>query len=203
MGLSSFFASRLSRPAGKVLDAPIRDIVQEVLRESGYASPGEVEQLRDQARDLRGRLDALDKRLGELVKVAEGARAEASAAAQKAAATPGPDPRVAELESRLVALAAELQSARSTAAAAPAPAAEPLSAAPRGGCKVPGCKESVRSKGFCSPHYQQWRRGTLKGFVNMDGTAMVDGRAVSVPSEYAGGMVTVRDGKVLVDGRVV
>lgn len=31
-------------------------------------------------------------------------------------------------------------------------------------CKVPGCTESVRSKGFCGRHYQQWRRGRLEGF---------------------------------------
>ena len=42
--------------------------------------------------------------------------------------------------------------------------AVPLSSAPKGGCRVPGCKSVVRAKGLCSPHYQQWRRGTLPGF---------------------------------------
>jgi len=31
-------------------------------------------------------------------------------------------------------------------------------------CKVPGCTDPVRSKGFCGRHYQQWRRGRLDGF---------------------------------------
>lgn len=31
-------------------------------------------------------------------------------------------------------------------------------------CKVPGCTEPYRSKGFCGRHYQQWRRGRLEGF---------------------------------------
>jgi outer membrane murein-binding lipoprotein Lpp len=29
------------------------------------------------------------------------------------------------------------------------------------GCKVKGCPNKHRSKGFCNKHYQQWRRGTL------------------------------------------
>ena len=31
-------------------------------------------------------------------------------------------------------------------------------------CKVPGCNDPYRSKGFCGRHYQQWRRGRLEGF---------------------------------------
>lgn len=29
-------------------------------------------------------------------------------------------------------------------------------------CKVKGCKNKHRSKGYCNKHYQQWRRGTLE-----------------------------------------
>ena len=28
-------------------------------------------------------------------------------------------------------------------------------------CSVPGCTVESRAKGFCNPHYQQWRRKTL------------------------------------------
>ena len=28
-------------------------------------------------------------------------------------------------------------------------------------CKVPGCDQPIRSKGYCGKHYQQWRRGRL------------------------------------------
>jgi hypothetical protein len=31
-------------------------------------------------------------------------------------------------------------------------------------CKVDGCTEPYRSKGFCGRHYQAWRRGSLAGF---------------------------------------
>lgn len=141
MSLTDLFASRLSRPAGRVLDAPIRDIVHEVLKEHGYASPAEVQALRDEVRDMRGRVDGMEKRLADLQHLAEQARAEANLARQ-ARASEAPVP----------------------AAAPSTPAPAPLSAAPRGGCQVPGCNETVRSKGFCSAHYQQWRRGTLAGF---------------------------------------
>jgi hypothetical protein len=31
-------------------------------------------------------------------------------------------------------------------------------------CKVEGCNEPHRSRGFCGRHYQQWRRGKLLGY---------------------------------------
>jgi len=34
--------------------------------------------------------------------------------------------------------------------------------APAKKCKVKGCNNKHRSKGFCNKHYQQWRRGTLE-----------------------------------------
>ncbi|MFN7144560.1 MAG: hypothetical protein ACK4YP_12350 [Myxococcota bacterium] len=259
MALFDTLASRLSRPAGRVLDAPIRDIVHELLKEHGYASPAEVQGLRDELRDLRTRVDGIDRRVADLAGIADAARKESTAlrtdldAARKALAgalkdaaaaradaeaarataerpEPAADPRVAalagkvaELEAALAAKVKELESAlaalatRPSAAAAPAatpaagrtvapaPAAAPapLSAEPRGGCKVPECPEMVRSKGFCSAHYQQWRRGTLRNFVNADGTALVEGRVVHLPADTIGGLVSTREGRLFVDGRQV
>jgi hypothetical protein len=230
MALRDLFASKLAGPAGRVLDAPIRDIVHDILREHGYASPAEIQALRDELRDLRTRLEGVDRKVADLVHVAEEARSEAAAAradavnglALHAARTPPPaDPRVALLESRVAELEASLAAARvapSAPAAVPlaepaapvatepaAPVAtepaEPLSAEPRTACKVPACGEGVRSKGFCSPHYQQWRRGTLKGFVNADGTALVDGRVVHLATSAIGAAVTSEGGQLLVDGK--
>lgn len=244
MAIFDSFASRLARPAGRMLDAPIRDIVHELLKEHGYASPAEVQGLRDELAGLRGRVDGLDRKVGELAVIAEEARAAAAAARTEAAqpATAAADPRVAELEDKIAGLETALEKAaeqarmhthglpshshapdprvaeleaevaalvarlakldRPAAAAAPAPAAQ-LSAAPRGACKVPDCEEAVRSKGFCSAHYQQWRRGTLKTFVSADGTALVDGRVVHFPSSAVGGHVTSRDGRFYVDGNAM
>ncbi|MSQ03921.1 MAG: hypothetical protein EXR71_18875 [Myxococcales bacterium] len=128
MSLLDTIANRVARPAGKALDPTIRDIVHAVLKEHGYASPAEVQALRDEVRDMRQRIDGMAARLAECIKLADAARAEA--------------------------------------AARPQPAVTPAAAVGAAHCVVPGCDGSVRSKGFCSPHYQKWRRGTLDGFPN-------------------------------------
>jgi hypothetical protein len=220
MALSDFVSSRLSRPAGRVLDGPIRDIVQQVLRESGYASPAEVQALRDDARDLRSRLDAVDRRASDLVRSLEESRAEV-ARLRAAPADDTVEQRVAarvdalraaqtleleQLRAEIAALRAAPAAAPVAAAHAPTAAAEaPVTAAPRGACKVDGCDEVVRSKGFCSAHYQQWRRGTLRGFVALDGTAtLADGSSVTVPASYAGSAVSRgAGGKLVVDGKAI
>lgn len=198
MRLSDLLSRLSSRPSGRALEAPIRAIVHEVLKEQGFASPAEVAALRSEAAGLKSRLEALDARLNELVQAAEAARAEARAAREEAASAKlaaEPDPRVAALEARVAELIAR-------PAAAPMGAA-PLSAEPRGVCKVPGCEQTVRSKGFCSAHYQQWRRGTLKGFVGLDGAAEVDGRVVHLSPDLAGKPVALRGDTLLVDGQPV
>ena len=60
--------------------------------------------------------------------------------------------RMASIDARLDALEAQLSAATLT------PIESPKS------CKVPGCDDPFRSKGFCGRHYQQWRRGRLEGF---------------------------------------
>lgn len=214
MALFGSFASRFARPAGKVLDAPIREIVHEVLREHGYASPAEVQALRDELRDLKTRVDGLGRTVGELSAVAEEARAEAAAARAEATRpfpTPVADPRIGALEARVAELEAALEAATiATAAASAAPPVEPPAAeepehsnGPRVGCKVDSCPEAVRSKGFCSAHYQQWRRGTLKGFVTAEATILVGERIVHLPKDTIGEAVRVDSGKVVVNGVVV
>lgn len=192
MGIGDILG-RFARPSGKTLEAPIRAIVHEVLKEQGYASPAEVQSLRDEGRQLRARLDKIESRIEELVKLLEASRAVASAPVV-------PDERIPALTAEVARLSALL----ATVPAAPASAAaSPLSAEPRGECRVADCGQLVRSKGFCSAHYQQWRRGTLKGFVGQDGLAEVEGRIVHLPPDHAGGAVTVDGRRVLVDGHVV
>lgn len=144
--MSSFadrLASRLSVPAARVLDGTIRDIAQQVLREGGYATPGEVDRLREELRDLSGRLSHVERRAAELSTAVETLRADRDAHKARADAA---EARLAALES---------------APPAPAPARAEAVAADTG-CKVPGCTGTVRSKGLCSAHYQQARRGTLR-----------------------------------------
>ncbi len=182
--------------AGKTVEAPLRAIVHEVLKEQGYASPAELQAVRDELRGARARLDGLDARIGELTRLLEAARAELQTA--RAPAAPLENPRVDALEAELHSLAERVETLGHATASGAA-----LSAAPRGTCKVPECEQSVRSKGFCSAHYQQWRRGTLKGFVGLDGLAEVDGRVLTLAPDHAGGVVTLDGRRVLVYGRAV
>jgi hypothetical protein len=50
------------------------------------------------------------------------------------------------------------KAAKSPAAKAPKKAAAPYDGPP---CRVEGCKQPVRAKGYCRKHYIGWRRGDL------------------------------------------
>lgn len=248
MSFADRFASRLSAPASRVLDGPIRDIVQQVLREGGYATPAEVDQLHGEARELGRRVDALEARANELATQSEGTKGrlhaaetrattllgELHAATARLAAFEGSTGSDATTAARLAAVEQELArtrhelaealAARAFVGVAPVLATEPVvvsapvvvaertpvaiaeaiaAPAASAACKVAGCGGNVRSKGFCSAHYQQWRRGTLKGFVNQDGTVQVDGDAFTLSESWAGGYATLVAGTVHVDGVAV
>ncbi len=181
--------------AGKTVEAPLRAIVHEVLKEQGYASPAELQALRDELRAVRGRVDTLEGKVAELSRLVEAVRATPPAPAVAPAEDSG---RVDALEASLHALADRVASLGTSSGGAPG-----LTAAPRGNCKVHDCEQAVRSKGFCSAHYQQWRRGTLRGFVGLDGLAEVDGRVLHLAVDHAGGIVTLDGRRVLVDGHAV
>src|SRR5687767_11292658 len=136
MGLGNLLG-RLSRPSGKTLEAPIRAIVHEVLREQGYASPAEVQSLREEARELKTRLDRLEGRLDELAKLLDAARADLATARES---KPAPDPRLAQLQADVERLAGELAARPAVPAPDRAMHAEegPGEAVERGTCKVPG-----------------------------------------------------------------
>ncbi|MFT5586867.1 MAG: hypothetical protein ACI9VR_004470, partial [Cognaticolwellia sp.] len=59
------------------------------------------------------------------------------------------------------------------------------------GCKVPDCEDPHRSKGFCSRHYQGWRRGRLEGFVGPEGYVQVGERSFRVAPQLQGEAVSV------------
>lgn len=187
MSITDRLANRFAKPSSSTLDAPVRDLVQAILKEHGYASPAEVQALRDEVRDARARVDTLDKRLGELSRQA----------------APVEDPRVASLEAKLKSLEAALHELSAQPVATIVAPATPLTSSPPGTCKVEGCGSAVRSKGFCSPHYQHWRRGSLPGFVGPEGSVVTADRVFHVAESLAGQPAEVQGKKVLVDGREV
>jgi ABC-type transporter Mla subunit MlaD len=150
MSFADRIGSLMGGPAGRALEGSIREIVQQVLREQEDSTGDALRELRSAAREARARVQGLETRLTQL----EGQLAAAHAS----------------LEQLREALRAAEERASQPAAAAPPPvtatstfAAEgPAGAQAQAGCQVKGCAQPVRSKGYCSAHYQQWRRGTLR-----------------------------------------
>jgi hypothetical protein len=143
----------------------------------------------DRLQDLEDRLDAFEERLNALESAGQPASSAGGITAE-------------QLDARLATLVEGLQSAP---APAPASAPAPQSAivpARREKCKVPGCDDPGRARGFCARHYQKWRRGTLPGFVSLDGHVTIGGESIKVEG-LAGEPYTTEGGKILVNGTVV
>lgn len=67
-------------------------------------------------------------------------------------------------------------------------------------CRVDGCADKPRGKGFCARHYAKWRRGTLKGFVSYDGTVTINKQVITVEQQLIGSPYTITDDGIDVDG---
>ena len=151
-----------------VLQTPVEDIIYEVLDQKGLPTRAEV-------RELRHKLDRLEKTLSELTDALESLKStvdeaseKATAAAAKADAAPAPKSK-------------DTKSApKKSAAKAPAKKAGAKI------CRVPGCEKVVRAKGFCGAHYQKFKRGTLVGWVGADGTTTHEEVRYRVGNEYIG-----------------
>jgi len=160
------FSSVVSRPAGRLLEGSIRSLVNELIRDHDLASAAEADSLRRMLEQLESRVADLEARLADT----EARGLELESALEKTGkeladaqgALSGTQAALEDLRARC---GKPEEQAQAAAEPEPAPAkrAAPSARKPKG-CKVPGCENKHRSKGFCSPHYQRWRRGTLEGF---------------------------------------
>lgn len=210
MPLKDVVIAALSRPASRVVEAPVRELIDEALKDRGYASPAEIAQIREELSGLKSQIGALPARVsaleaqlvtlsGEAAALREALlRAEASASeARNLAAEAGE--RAMAAEARL----AELLAAEPAAPALVAPAAaEPVSAAqPAPDCRCEGCGRAAVEHGFCRPHLLSWKAGRLSGFVSPEGLVDLDGAPARVAPELAGHPYRVEAGRVRVSGR--
>jgi len=216
MGLRSSLTSLLSNPAGRLLEGDLHERIQEVLASLPLARTSDVERLREEIEALRRapraddrvsaleeRVASLEKRLNmamgavqaataklvELQQTADQAQTQASQALQRAtsaaAAAESAVDGISELEARVADIVAP---------GAPAPAApdgvadEEVHEQAEGElrCRVPGCRNKHRARGFCGRHYQQYRRSTLEGFVGPDGVLPLEGEVLKVDPGLAG-----------------
>ena len=65
MPLVDVLRAALSKPAGKVVEAPVRDLVDEILRDHGFVGPADVAKLRQEIAELQDRVAVLESRLRE------------------------------------------------------------------------------------------------------------------------------------------
>jgi hypothetical protein len=147
---------------------------------------GGVRGFADQVVALRDRLEQAGKRTDATAKLADDAASMSDRAqtgldalrAKAVAPAPAPEP-----------------------APAPKPAAAPEPAPPKAAkkakvCRVPGCTNKHRARGFCGRHYMQWKRNGLPGFVFADGTGYLeeDGARYDLGASNAGKAFSLVDG---------
>jgi hypothetical protein len=212
MAILDLFAGIVSGPAARVVEAPVRDLVDEILRQQDIARPQEVAQLKREiqglSKDLAGMVSTLEnvqKALEALQSKADKPKAAAEPApkkvAKKAAAKPAPKkvakkaaakPAPKKVAKKVAAKPAPKKVAKKVVTASPGKRGRPSMSTL--GCKFRGCKEEHRSKGFCSKHYQGWRRGKITGYVGPEGLA-AHGKITVQVDKKLGGHAAKFDGK--------
>ena len=191
MPLTDILAAALSRPAARVVEGPVRNIVNEVLQDHGYASPAEVQALRDQVVAVGVRLGKLEAQLSAVEADAAGVQSKiddltaALHAAQAAAASAQARAAAAEAQSAAMELrVATLESGATTSAAPAAVASDPLAHLDR-------------------QQRHLFRAGRLPGHVGPEGLIEIDGKAWRLDEALAGRPFEVAKTKklqVVVDG---
>ena len=183
MAIREIVAGIIAGPAGRVVEAPVREIVHEVLRQHNLARPEDLHRVNSEVTGLRGEVQSLQGRVDDLLNKLDTLTAPAKAAPKPAAKKAAPKPAAKKAAPKK---------------AAPKPAAKK---GKRGRpslshltCKIHGCKGDHRSKGFCSKHYQTWRRGMLKGYVGPKG-AITHGKTQLIVDKKLSGKAYKTSGK--------
>ncbi len=176
------------------IQTPVEDIIYEVLDQKGLPTRSEV-------RDLRNKLDRLEKTIGDLSAALEGLRGEVQQAATVAAPPAAPAARAAAPKKAAPKKATAKKAAPKKATAkkaapkkAAAKKAAPKKAAAKKAavgkvCQSAACDGTVRAKGFCGKHYMQFKRGTLAGYVGEDGSTTHENVHYKVGAKYIGQVV--------------
>lgn len=183
-GIANTVLGGLADRVVPLIQTPVEDIIYEVLDQKGLPTRAEV-------RDLRGRIDKLEKVLTDLKATLEGLRADLntavatrpvvvaaapSAAPSSPASASPPAPAIASVEPPPVEASGDTAEAASSVKS----------------CRVDGCEGALRAKGFCAKHYQQWKRLTLEGFVAPDGTTVHGAVRYRVEAAAQGQVVETR-----------
>lgn len=211
MPLTDILSAALSRPAGRVVDGPVRDIVDEVLRDKGFAGPVELDRMRTDLGQLRTELGALAARVAAAEGEAAALRADRGTLERQVEAATA---RAASAEKRAQAAEASLAEALERAAAAEekagrvaglAAAAEERSRAADDRAKV-ALNRTREALAAGSAPVEDEVVAPASNVVGPGGEVTVDGIAHLVDAALAGKAYEVRGTKsrrVRVDGRFV
>jgi hypothetical protein len=153
-----FVASTVTDTLLPLFRRSFEDVVYETLDKRQVPTRADFKDFRDLVDGLRGQVSGA---VNGVKRLAED-RSEVSAKLDAITA------RLDAIEARLDKVAAGPAVAARRPPAARATAKKPRAtkrvSKATGACQVRGCTGDVRSKGFCSKHYQAWRRGRLEGF---------------------------------------
>lgn len=191
-GLISLVVGGVADRLVPAIQTPVEDIIYEVLDQKGLPTRSEV-------RDLRNKLDRLEKTIADLSGAMDGLRGEverATAAAEQAGAAKVAPAAKAAPKKAAPKKAAPKKVAAKTAApkkatAKKAASKKKVATKSAGGktCRSAACDGTIRAKGFCGKHYMQFKRGTLVGYVGEDGSTTHENVHYKVGAKYVGQVV--------------
>ncbi|MEC7948775.1 MAG: hypothetical protein VX265_14505 [Myxococcota bacterium] len=130
---------------------PVEDVIYETIDRRQIPNRTDFKEIRDLVNNLRGQLTGATGGVKRLAETADELEEQLEAMEEKLGSLQKRLERLDALEARIAALEAK------PAASVPAVRVSRI-------CKVDGCDNPVRAKGFCAMHYQRWRRGTLDGY---------------------------------------
>ena len=128
---------------------PVEDVIYQTIDDRQIPNRSDFKELRDLANGLRGQLTGATSGVRRLAEQLE--RLEVRL--EKIESQLSKDNSAGDIDDLTERIAARLKEDGWTP---PRPVATI--------CKVPGCEEKSRARGFCARHYQQWRRGRLPEF---------------------------------------
>ena len=86
MPLTDVVQAALSRPVSRALEGTLRELIEEVLQDHGYASPEETDRLRRALQEAQDRLGEQSQRLESLESLAESLEARVTSGASSSTA---------------------------------------------------------------------------------------------------------------------
>lgn len=132
---------------------PVEDVIYQTIDDRQIPNRSDFKELRDLANGLRGQLTGATSGVRQLAEQIEALEVRLETIESQLSTERPSDASDAVQEDMIAQVIQRLKDEGWT----PPKAQNQL-------CKVPGCDEKARARGFCARHYQQWRRGRLADF---------------------------------------